>query len=259
MASWRRDAERRSPFHFLALALPGFAAIRTAKGSKMSAAEVAGERSRARLGSGRGTGSETAIGSARAQRSPREVPGVGDPRRERAVLGLRDARFRNLDSGSQDQLGGDCGTRLGRCPAPPPPSWRWVLRPWADREPGRKELATKGLPWRSDVARGEPCVREKPPGKLRCKGHFLASTRPVPSEAGFSGFGDRVRCAGRRARGWASCFLRIRGHRTSPPSLPHKHPFLVGEQSRCSLPRELGPPRERRRAPVLRLGRDFSF
>lgn len=133
------------------------------------------------------------------------------------------------------------------------------MRPWADREPGKKELAPKGLPWRSEVARGEPCVREKPPGKLRCKGHFLASTRPVPSEAGFSGFGDRVRCAGCRARGWASCFLRIRGHRTSPPSLPHKHPFLVGEQSRCSLPRELGPPRERRRAPVLRLGRDFSF
>lgn len=46
----------------------------------MSAAEVTGERSRARLGSGRGTGSETAIGSARAHRNPREAPGAGDPR-----------------------------------------------------------------------------------------------------------------------------------------------------------------------------------
>lgn len=100
MASRRRDAERRSPFHFLALALPGFAAIRTAKGSEMNAAEVTGERSRARLGLGRGTGSETAIGSARVHRNPREAPRAGDPRHERAVLGLRDTRFRNLDSGS---------------------------------------------------------------------------------------------------------------------------------------------------------------
>lgn len=66
----------------------------------MNAAEVTGERSRARLGLGRGTGSETAIGSARVHRNPREAPRAGDPRHERAVLGLRDTRFRNLDSGS---------------------------------------------------------------------------------------------------------------------------------------------------------------
>lgn len=158
------------------------------------------------------TGSLTATGDPGAQRNPREAPRAGGRGRGRAVLRLRDTRFRARESGSRARLGGDCGARPGGCPRAPAPSWRRVLRSALGRRGAGKEgTSATGLRRRAEVAPGELCVREERPGKLRCKGHFLASTRPAPSETGLS----RGRCAGCRVRGRAGCFLRIRGRRTS--------------------------------------------
>lgn len=70
LASQPRDAEGRAPSHFLALALPGFAAIRPAGGRDGDAAEVTAERSPSLSG---GTGSPTAPG---AHSHPGEAPGA---------------------------------------------------------------------------------------------------------------------------------------------------------------------------------------
>ena len=160
-----------------------------------------------------------------------------------------------------DRIGweGTAGHGWVGAPAPLAPSWRWVLRPWADRERGRKELAQKGLRCRSEVAPGELRVREKPPGKLRCKGHFLASTRPVPSEAGFSGSALSGALSWLPGEGAGGLLSPDSGAQDLPPFLPHKHSFLVGAQSRCSLLRELSFRREKGKVPAFCLGRDISF
>lgn len=129
----------------------------------MDAAEVTRECSRAWVGD---TGSKAATGGAGAHGNRREAPGARDGGRGRAVLRVNDTHFCNRESGSWDQLGGDCGAGRVGAPAPPAPSWRWALISVPGTQGAGKErtsaeraaLGSRGGPGRAVLA------REKWPG-----------------------------------------------------------------------------------------------
>lgn len=70
------------------------------------------------------------------------------------------------------------------------------------------------------------------------------------------GLSPRVRRAGSLVRGRADCSLRmIWGAQNLLSPSPHKHPFLVEAQNRCSLRGKFRPGRERSISPVFCLDR----
>lgn len=106
-----------------------------------------------------------------------------------------------------------------------------ILRPWTDREPGRKKLAPTRATLEIRVARGEPC---RSAGKLGrrgdCSEHQAGSTS---SEALLRLGVELLRWL--PGQGWSELLSPDSGHRTSPRS--PQAPFLVGAQSRCGLTR----------------------
>lgn len=98
---------------------------------------------------------------------------------------------------------------------------------------GKAGTSTERAALESRGGRGRAVQARETARKIEMQGAFFGKQQASPVRGWLLGLGGRVRCAGCWVRGWAGCFLQIRGRRI-PPTLPPKHPFVVGAQSRCS-------------------------
>lgn len=150
------------------------------------------ERGRGDLGCSpawvRGAGSRTVTGNRSAQEPERGSQG----RRPQMCLDLNDTHLGNRES---RELGlaweGTAGPVTLGAPMPTASSRRCLLDSALGKQGAEKEGMGAGGACKTALEnRGGPglAVQAKETvGKLRCKGHFLASTTPAPSEVGFLG------------------------------------------------------------------------